>query len=1253
MRIKAGTIGVDLTADGKDFETTLKRADNLSEAFSENVDRRMKRAGNSLKGLGQAAGLTDKELAGLEQRMRDGLAADSASRALDQLKRYAGLTSKEYASLAGKIGVVARESEKASLSLGSLAKRAGAAALAYLSFREGARVSSDAFASFREYESALTDMARVTDESLGSVDARIKAMPRSLGDPTALMQGYYQVLSSGVTDAAASMDLLTTAAKAAKAAHIDQGETVKALTKLMAGYDGEIKSAAAASDLLFRIDNLGQTSFAELVPVIGDLAEVSHLVGVSAEEMASGLALITQTSGSTSEAATKWKAVMVGLYKPTENLEKVLKALGYQSGVAMVQQLGFAGTLQTLQAVAEKSGFAIGKLFDSSEALTGIAGLSAQEWGRYVGILDQMRTGANETDQAFARWLRTSQAVKDTYDATIKQMAIEFGGELAPLMIKGMTDFSTTVQSSKDSIITALGGIAKTVEWITSAIMAATREYQRFSYTIAAAIAVVKGEMSFKDLALSGPDELAKKLQEAGDRLRAERDRQAKEAKTQTLLTGENNGTIPELQTMFPDLASQVETAKKEIDAIKVSLKDGLGSFAEKAINDNLLAYAQKALSAGVKYELGAKSISAGRIDCSGFVEGANETLFKSIGDQLNTAGIDQGMVRAFSDSSEGIITRVHKLTGQWWTGVTSGIEQSMLRPGMLIGFDTGPTKFDAGRALGIDHIVQVVQDITGALQVIQSSSSGGGVNIKSLESYLAAMKNAKAFVVDPYASVRDKSLDSLGDYQKYADGVRSIQKDLSRDIMSSTLDQHQYKRWAVDQEIADIRNSEGYLFANVEQRKAIEDQLAQYRVQKLREVSEEEARFRADSLRDFAQMSSQIGELSGNMALVRTAKMQEVQAWADALLATARQTLRGADLERMAQAIQQLQGLKGAETTMDTATSFAEYADAFYGGLNGKAKLSQEAQQQVWQEGVRGFAQVSTEMARVRLAAYDQILAYAARTANAELAMFAQVNREAAMATALQNIQQYGSPGDAFAATLSLEYGGYKSEMTRTRENYVALAKDIKTLSSDMFSSFSTAFGSILKGLATGSLDMQEIWATLLGNLGDMFAQFGMKILERWFNDLIGQMLSGTTSSLLGSGLSGAGGGLFSLFGFDKGGAFAGTTLPTNTILTSPTLFTTADSGFHAFAMGGVGVAGEGKDPEAIVPLKRLGNGDLGIQMARASEGGQSSKPTQVNATVPVKVINVLDCEVLGDYMKSAAGEKIIVNVMRRNGVM
>lgn len=1274
MRIKAGTIGVDLTADGKDFETTLKRADNLTEAFEANVDRRMKRAGNSLKGLGQAAGLTDKELSSLEKRMREGLAADSASRALEQLRRYAGLSASEYRNLATQMGVTTRASEKAGTSLGTLAKQAAVATAAYLSLRTAASLVSQTFADFRDYQSALVDMPKVTDQDLGKIDAAIKAMPRELGDPTSLLKGYYQTISAGVTDSTAAMDLLTTASKAAKAAHVSQEETIKGLTKTLAGFDGEIRNASEASDLLFKIEKLGQTSFAELVPVVGDIAAATHLVGVKSQEMAAGLSLITQTAGSTAEAATKWRGIMIGLYKPTENLQKVLTALGYQSGQAMIQHLGLADTLRTLQAVAEKSGFSLGKLFEDSEALTGIAALSAQQWGRYATILDDVRTGTDLTNQAFDRWKVSAQGVKDTYDATLKQVAIEFGSNFAPMMTRAMKDFQAELArpEGKAALESLALGVATLGEnLLQSAVPGLTATVNALNDIIAAwnkipaplqgvlvgggvGALLSKGNPWVTGVAALGG--MAVFGDAANDRSVAEgMARGRKESQTQAILHGDTDGTIPELQTMFPDLASQVQNAKKQIDAIKVSLKDGLGSAAaEKTINDSLLAYAQQALSAGVKYELGAKSLSSGRIDCSGFVEGANETLFKSIGDQLSTAGIDPGMARAFADSSEGIITRVHKLTGQWWTGVTSGIEKSMLRPGMLIGFDTGPTKFDAGRALGIDHIVQVVQDITGALQVIQSSSSGGGVNIKSLESYLAAMKNAKAFVVDPYTSVRDKSLDSLSDYQKYSDGVRSIQKDLTRDIMASTLKEHQYKRWAIDQEIADIRNSEGYLFADIEQRKAIEDQLAQYRVQKLREVSEEEVRFRADSLRDFAQMSSQIGELSGNMELLRSSKMQEVQAWADELIAKAKKLFQGEELDRFASSVKQLQGLKGYSAVMDTATSYPEYAGA-YNKINSEEKKAHEVRLEIYEQDLQGFSEISSKMVLVRMAAYDEIIAAAQKAGDKEREAFSKVNKEDAMEKTLKDIQKYGNATDAFYATLSLKFGTYKDDMSRMRDNAKMLGESLFDLSRDISSAIGDTFGDLVKGVAKGSLDIEDIGSSLLENLGDAFGNFAQKILEQWINNIFDSIAKQFTEGFLTKtfgATANSSWSLLSLFGFAHGGTFAGTTLPTNSILTSPTLFTTADSGFHAFASGGLGVAGE-KGYEAIMPLKRMSNNDLGVKVdvGQNSQRQQETKPPVVNANT--KVINVLDGAVLGDYMKSAAGEKIIVNVMRRNGVM
>lgn len=583
MRIKAGTLGVDIIGDGTVLDAVLKRSDSLTEAFSANVDRRMKRAGNSLRGVGTAAGMTEKEVKSLEDRMRQGMAADSAARSLDNLRRYAGLTANEYQHLAAKMGIATRESDKASLSLAGLVKRAGAAAAAYVSLREGARAAGDAFGQFAGYESDLTDMAKVTDQSLSEIDAAIKAMPRSLGDPDALVKGYYQTISAGVTDATAAMDMLTTAAKASKAAHTAQDETIKGLTKTMAGFDGELRNASEAADLLFTIEKLGQTNFSELVPVIGDVAASTHLVGVSSQEMAAGLSLITQTSGSTAEAATKWRAIMIGLYKPTENMQTVLKALGYQSGVAMVQQLGFEGALRKLQGTADKSGFSLGKLFESAEALTGIAGLSAQDWGRYDTMLRQVADGAGSAEAAFARTELTARQTKDTYDATLKQMAIEFGRELAPTMTAGMREFADTVQQNKDPIITVLGGIEVAIGAIGSAAMAAARAYNNFANNVAAGIAVIKGQMDLDDWIWNGGDALAKKLQAAGDRVRAQADQQAKESRTQQLLAGDNTGAIPELAKMFPaDAAPKAEKAKRAVDGIKVALKDS-GKAAENA----------------------------------------------------------------------------------------------------------------------------------------------------------------------------------------------------------------------------------------------------------------------------------------------------------------------------------------------------------------------------------------------------------------------------------------------------------------------------------------------------------------------------------------------------------------------------------------------------------------------------------------------------------------------------------------------
>lgn len=70
----------------------------------------------------------------------------------------------------------------------------------------------------------------------------------------------------------------------------------------------------------------------------------------------------------------------------------------------------------------------------------------------------------------------------------------------------------------------------------------------------------------------------------------------------------------------------------------------------------------------------------------------------------------------------------------------------------------------------------------------------------------------------------------------------------------------------------------------------------------------------------------------------------------------------------------------------------------------------------------------------------------------------------------------------------------------------------------------------------------------------------------------------------------------------------------------------------------GKTGLMGEA-GPEAIMPLKRGQDGKLGV----ASQGSASNN---------IKIVNVLDGAVVGNYLNTPEGEEVIMNVMRRTGV-
>lgn len=329
---------------------------------------------------------------------------------------------------------------------------------------------------YSDYDASLRDMVKVTDESQAAIAEKMKSIPAELGSTTELIQGYYQVISAGVTDPVKAMDTLTGSVEAAKTAHLAQSEVIKGITKVMAGYAGDVKSATEAADLLFTIEKQGQTSFADLIPIIGDVSAISKQLGVDQTEMGAALAAVTQTAGSTSQAATQYRMMLVNLMKPTKDMQEALDGIGASSGQAAIEQYGLAGTLQRLQEYAQKSGVSVAKLFESSEALLSVAALSRGEFAQYNINLQAMESRAGAADKAFREWQKSTQAVDDLFRNTMTNTLIKIGEKVMPTVNDAVREFAEYVGQHDDEIAGVFGEMAEYGRQIGAAMVPALKE---------------------------------------------------------------------------------------------------------------------------------------------------------------------------------------------------------------------------------------------------------------------------------------------------------------------------------------------------------------------------------------------------------------------------------------------------------------------------------------------------------------------------------------------------------------------------------------------------------------------------------------------------------------------------------------------------------------------------------------------------------------------------------------------------------
>jgi TP901 family phage tail tape measure protein len=341
--------------------------------------------------------------------------------------------------------------------LGAITKIAGGVAVAGGAVAAGVGAGiKTSLTHFAKYETALVDMGKVTNESLSSIQSKIRDIPPELGNSTELVKGYYQTISAGVTDPVKAMDVLTTSARAAGAAHMEQSEVIKGITALMAGYGSEMTSATEAGDLLFTMEARGKTEFQLLIPVIGGLAAMSHNLGIKANELGGAFSTVTLQAGSTEQAATQVQAVLTGLSKPTTTMTEALNLMGYESAQAAIQNIGLNETLQGLIAYTGGSAVEMNKLFGRVEAVKGVTALAGQGFETLTGNIEAMTEKTGGVERAWKAYARTLSAVWKTFKNSVMNQVILLGQQLAPHIKKVVNAVSGWIAENRALIRTGI-----------------------------------------------------------------------------------------------------------------------------------------------------------------------------------------------------------------------------------------------------------------------------------------------------------------------------------------------------------------------------------------------------------------------------------------------------------------------------------------------------------------------------------------------------------------------------------------------------------------------------------------------------------------------------------------------------------------------------------------------------------------------------------------------------------------------------
>ena len=297
---------------------------------------------------------------------------------------------------------------------------------------QGIRGSFDAF---KDYEKKVAEIGTITEAvTLDQIDAIAKAAISEFGGaPIKQAEALQKVMSMGAASAADAQAQLMEANKLGLAGSASVEDSVVAISKAMANFNGV--DARETADAIFAVTQASSAEVGDLAQALPRIAAGASAAGLTLQETVGTIGQLSNKLPDANQAVTGMIQMLSNIQKPTKRAREEGKRLGIDFSTAGIAAAG--GWEEFLLKLRAAEGFdedTLAKLFDSSEARIAVAAITEDMEGLRKN-LNAQESAAGGTEKAYAKMTDTSAHKAALLEGQFEMLKIQAGQELVPAML--------------------------------------------------------------------------------------------------------------------------------------------------------------------------------------------------------------------------------------------------------------------------------------------------------------------------------------------------------------------------------------------------------------------------------------------------------------------------------------------------------------------------------------------------------------------------------------------------------------------------------------------------------------------------------------------------------------------------------------------------------------------------------------------------------------------------------------------------